>query len=392
MPGIPKKIGVSRLIIGLMSGTSLDGLDVALCRISGNGLSTRVNVLHYTTVPYTTETRQRIREVFAKRQVDFLALLSLNSWLGRLHGQLVLQCLKRWKVSPSRVAAVASHGQTVFHAPLHMHPDVGFSSTFQAGDGDHLAVTTGILTVSDFRQKHIAAGGEGAPLAVYGDFLLLAHPQENRILLNIGGIANFTFLPAGRNAKRVWVTDTGPGNTLIDQLVQYYDPSLLFDRDARWAERGEVNLSLLSALKSHSFFALPPPKTTGPELFNLEFVRSAQNQSSTNHLGAADVLATITRFSAETIAESVKGAIGKRPFRIFASGGGARNPLLMKWIAELLKIENISSTEELGVNPDAKEAILFAVLANETLTGKPIDFGRRSRIPSVLMGKISFPN
>lgn len=381
-----------RLIIGLMSGTSLDGLDVALCRFRGSGLKTAVTLERFDTIPYGEDVKSQIREVFARPQVDFLKLSTLHAWLGRQHGQLVNQCLRKWRVSRASITAIASHGQTVFHAPSFMHPGNPVNSTFQIGDGDQLAVTTGILTVSDFRQKHIAAGGEGAPLAVYGDFLLLSHRLENRILLNIGGIANFTFLPAGRKAGSVWVTDTGPGNTLIDQLVRQFDPSQSFDRDARWARQGKVNDRLLRALKSHPFFSLPSPKTTGPELFNMGYVTSAQQVSDTQRIPQADVLATVTRFSAETMATAIRGACRSKPFAIYLSGGGAHNPLLVQWIGELLGKNSLPTTAALGIPPDAKEAILFAVLANETLFGKPVEYGKRSKIPSVRMGKISLPD
>ncbi len=381
----------SRLIIGLMSGTSMDGLDVALCKITGSGLQTKVSLLKFVTVPYTPETKAKISEVFAKSQVDFVRLSNLNAWIGRLHASIVLGCLRKWRIKTSTIDAVASHGQTVMHAPAFLHPDDPINSTFQIGDGDHIAVATGIPTISDFRQKHVAAGGEGAPLAVYGDYLILSHPKENRILLNIGGIANFTCLPAGRKASKVFVTDTGPGNTLIDQGVRHYFPGEYFDKDSARAIQGQVNNDLLKALKSHAFFAMALPRTIGPELFNLEYVRRAQQRSNTMSLSVNDLLATLTRFSAETIVEPILSTIGKNKYEIYLSGGGAHNPLLVKWIQELLGVAKLRSTDELGIPGNAKEAILFAVLANETLCGKRIDFGKRARIPSVHMGKLSFP-
>jgi anhydro-N-acetylmuramic acid kinase len=382
----------SRLIIGLMSGTSLDGLDVALCRISGHGLKTKLELKKFATVSYSKKIKDRIKDVFAKSQVDFVKLSNLNPWIGKLHGQLVLDCLKKWKIKPESIDVIASHGQTVMHAPAFLHPDDPINSTFQAGDGDHIAVTTGIITLSDFRQKHIAAGGEGAPLAVYGDYLLMSDKKENRILLNIGGIANFTYLPAGANPKKVFVTDTGPGNTLIDQTVNHYFQNEYFDKDATYAKSGQVHSGLLSVLKADPFFDLPFPKTTGPELFNLEYLRRAQKKSNTENLSPADVMATLTRFSAETIAESIKKAVGSHTFKVYISGGGAHNPLMTKWIMELNGLSVLQGTEELGIPGDAKEAILFAILANETLAGKVINFGPRAKVPSVHMGKISFPN
>lgn len=381
----------SRLIIGLMSGTSMDGLDIALCRVRGSGRKTRLSLLQFETVPYSRETKQRILEVFAKPMVDFMKLSNLHPWIGLLHGKLVLQCLKKWKIKPSTVDLIASHGQTVMHAPAFLHPDDPIHSTFQVGDGDHVAMTTGIVTISDFRQKHIAAGGEGAPLAVYGDYLLLSDKVENRILLNMGGIANFTYLPAGHQANKVFVSDTGTGNTLIDQAVRHYFPGLHFDKDAQIATRGRVNPVLLNALKDHPFFSLPFPKTIGPELFNLPYLQRAQQKSGTDQSSPEDILATLTRFSAETICEAIQRVTGKKKFAIYLSGGGAHNPLLTQWIRELLSLKSLPSTDVLGIPGDAKEAILFAVLANEACAGKPIQFGKRTKIPSITMGKISLP-
>ncbi len=381
----------SRYIIGLMSGTSMDGLDVALCKISEQGLKTKVKLLHFDTVPYDHDTKARISEVFAKPIVDFEKLCILNPWIGILHGKMVLGCLEAWGIGPEKIDVIASHGQTVFHAPAFLQKEPQINATLQIGDGDHVAVTTGIITISDFRQKHVAGGGEGAPLAVYGDFLLLSHKLKNRILLNIGGIANFTFLPKGRDPQKVFVTDTGPGNTLLDQVVRKYLPGEYYDKDAKHGLAGTVDATLLAQLKSDPFFQMPFPKTTGPELFNLSYLEKAQKLSGTTSLSLDDLIATLTRFSAETIAEAIQHTIRGSKLDLYLSGGGAHNPLLVKWIIELLQIKKVKSTSELGIDGDAKEAILFAVLANEALMGGKVDFGERAKIPSVSMGKISFP-
>jgi anhydro-N-acetylmuramic acid kinase len=379
------------MIIGLMSGTSLDGLDVALCKINGSGKSTKVTLTRFETIPYDEATKQRIRSVFAKQDIRFLDLVTLNSWIGILHGDMVLKCLKKWRISSRAIDCIASHGQTVFHAPKFLFPDSDLNSTFQAGDGDHVAVRTGIITLSDFRQKHIAAGGEGAPLAVYGDYLLFSKKGENRILLNMGGIANFTFLPASGDASKVFVTDTGTGNTLLDQAAREF-LKRDFDLNSESALNGKVNEPLLGALKAHPFFKLPFPKTIGPELFNLQYLKNAQEKTNTSKLAVEDVMATLTRFSSETIAEGMKTvAKGKKLFKVYYSGGGAHNPLLMKWIKELLPKLHFEPMSKLGINGDAKEAVLFAVLANEALAGGKVDFKKRSKVPSVSLGKISFP-
>ena len=382
----------SRSIIGLMSGTSLDGLDVALCKISGHGTSTKIKLEKFHTVPYEEATKKRIQEVFAKQQVNFQHLCELNAWIGTLHGKLVLRCLQRWKIRSSSVDIIASHGQTVFHSPQSVTHGAQIDSTFQAGDGDHVAVQSGIVTFSDFRQKHIAGGGEGAPLAVYGDYLLFSKKGEDRIMLNIGGIANFTFLPGSADSKKVFVTDTGPGNTLIDQAVQQHKPGTYFDKDSNIAKRGKVNDRFLGELLTDKFFELPFPKTTGPELFNMHYVRRALERCDATSLSLEDLLATLTRFSAVTIVNAILKAVKiKNGSKIFLSGGGAHNPLLLQGIKSLLPGADFHSMDELGISGDAKEAVLFAVLANESLAGGKLNFGNRSKVPSVSMGKISFP-
>jgi anhydro-N-acetylmuramic acid kinase len=386
-----------RKIIGLMSGTSMDGLDVALCEISGAGECTEVNLLHFDTVDYSEEIKIEIRKVFAKQNIDFQHLALLNEWIGVLHANMILDCLQRWNITTHEVDLVASHGQTVMHAPKILHQQEKFpNATLQIGDGDHIAVKTGIITLSDFRQKHLAAGGEGAPLAVYGDYFIFGKKGENRIMLNMGGIANFTYLPTTMNPEEVFVTDTGTGNTLIDAFTRHYFPEKAYDKDAAIAQRGSVNQVLLEELKADNFFKGAFPKTTGPELFSIEYVRKAQTKSNTEHISVHDLLATLTRFSAETIAEAINFTINNtsynmKDFNVYMSGGGMHNPLLVTWLKELLPC-NFFKTNDLGISGDAKEAVLFAILANETVSGGDSDFGSRKGIPSVSMGKISFPS
>lgn len=388
----------SRTIIGLMSGTSLDGLDVALCEITGSGQNTKVTLMEFETLPYTEQTKEAIRKVFAKKQIDFPYLAILNEQIGLWHANLILDCLKKWNRAPNTVDLIASHGQTVMHSPSHLHQiENGPNATLQIGDGDHIAVQTGIITLSDFRQKHVAAGGEGAPLAVYGDYFLFGTSTENRIMLNLGGIGNFTFLPQNQNPEQVFVTDTGTGNTLIDAWVKRCFPGLDFDQDAQLAQKGTVNILLLEALKNHPFFESPFPKSTGPELFNIQYVQEALSKSQTQQLAAEDVLATLTRFSAETAAEAIEYCINQQhdsneKYTVYVSGGGMHNPLMMQHLASLLPSIAFQKTDDLGINGDAKEAILFAILANETLVGGTTNFGNKQGVPSVSMGKISFPD
>lgn len=381
-----------RLILGLMSGTSLDGLDMALCRIRGAGTRTEVEVVAFDTHAYAESWKDKVRAVFAKQQIDFPYLALLNDWVALQHAAMIRTFLAGLGVPPEKVDAIASHGQTVMHVPKHQHHYADMpNATLQIGDGDHLAVHTGIITISDFRQKHLAAGGEGAPLAVYGDYLLFSQKGEDRIMLNIGGIANFTFLPGDADASRVFVTDTGPGNTLMDAWAQKYFQRP-YDLGAQIAQAGQLHPGLLKALKDNPFFQLPFPKTTGPEVFHIGMVEETLHRINVEALSPTDVMATLNRLSAETLAEAIVKVIGQAPYNIYCSGGGSHNPQLMTSLRDLLPQCRFASSDALGVSGDAKEAVLFAILANETIAGNPIDFGDREGVPAVTMGKISFPH
>lgn len=387
-----------RRIIGLMSGTSLDGLDIALCRISGSGPETQVVIERFATVPYGEDLKADIRTIFAKDKIEFEQLCLLNPYIGRLHGQMILDCLSEWNVEPTEIEVVASHGQTVYHAPKSQHRQDKFpNATLQIGDGDHVAAVTGIITFSDFRQKHVAHGGEGAPLAVYGDYFMFSKAGENRLLLNMGGIANFTYLPADEDASNVFTTDTGPGNTLLDAYARKF-LNKAYDEDGGLAAQGQVNAALLLALKTNPFFDAPFPKTTGPEVFNVGYVEAAQTQSQTTNVAPADLMATLVQFSADTIADAIKRVVRAGASyriadpRVYMSGGGAHNPVLTSAIQQQLPDCTFGSTNDLGINGDAKEAVLFAVLANESLTGGTTSFGDRQGVPTVSMGKVSFPH
>lgn len=381
----------SRIIAGLMSGTSLDGLDIALCEFTGAGLETKVKVLHFVTMPYTRQFKEELKAISFKTQVELQKVTLLNAFIGSYSAQLVLKALKEWGYPAASVDLIASHGQTIFHAPLSLHQQKSYpNATLQIGDGDHIAVQTGIITLSDFRQKHVAAGGEGAPLAVYGDYLLLSSPVENRILLNIGGISNFTYLPGGRNPDLVFSTDVGPGNTLMDQFIQFNYPGKYYDQDAALAKAGTPNPELVKALLAHPFFEQPFPRTTGPELFNLSYLQNAKEASGQLGISKEDTLASLCEFTATSIVTAIKQAIDERPFKVYLSGGGMHNPLLVQQISKGLGF-SLNDTADLGIDPDAKEAVLFALLANECVAGGQTDFGHRRGIPGVTMGKISLP-
>lgn len=377
-----RKIG-----IGLMSGTSLDGLDIALCSFTGSGLQTRFQLLQFITIPYPQNFKDEVQQVFARKTTDLEQVTLLNAFIGNYHGELVLEALAGWGIDVASVAFIASHGQTIYHAPQRLHHRANYpNATLQIGDGDHLAVKTGILTISDFRQKHIAAGGEGAPLALYGDVLLGSKPGENRILLNIGGIANLTYLPADGDATQILCTDIGPGNTLIDAACRKYF-NTAYDKDSVIAYSGKVNEDLLRALLNHAFFEEEAPKTTGPELFGLAYVEQAQLRTGTEHIKNEDLVSTLSMFTAVAIEHFIRTYIPADDLHIFISGGGARNPFVVNHLKQALADAHIADTGSLGIDPDAKEAILFGLLGNEALCGEPMTIGNN---PAVLMGKFSF--
>lgn len=384
----------NKYILGLMSGTSVDGLDVALCQINGYGINTQITLKEFKTISYTTDFKNDIKSIFSKKNIDLEKLCLMHAYIGIEHARMINECLDLWKLNAWEIDAIASHGQTIYHAPQKLHQQVKFSNaTLQIGDADHIAVNTGIITLSDFRQKHVAAGGEGAPLAVYGDFLIFSSNIEDRIMLNIGGIANFTHLPKTKNINDVFSTDVGPGNTMMDAYVQQYFTGLYYDKDAAIATSGIVNEKLLAELLNHSFFHEGFPKTTGPELFNLNYLQNAQAKSNSLNESHANIMATLNKFSAVGIAQSILRTQSTRnPFCIYSSGGGMHNPLLMQHLKQMLPSASFKTTQDLHINPDAKEAVLFAVLANECLVGEGFKTATDNQgIPNVTMGKISFP-
>ena len=380
-----------RNIIGLMSGTSFDGLDIALCEFSGSGLETKVKVVHFVSKGYLPAFKEDLKSVFAKRTVDLEKVTLLNAFIGNYYAGLILDSLNDWGISVADIDLIASHGQTIYHAPKQQRQADAYSNaTLQIGDGDHLAMKSGIITISDFRQKHVAAGCEGAPLSVYGDYLLFSYPDENRIMLNIGGISNFTFLPSAGSTD-FFSSDVGPGNTLMDQFVQLHYPGKYFDQDAATASSGKVNHKLLDSLFDHNFFRAGYLKTTGPELFSLAYLNNTIQRSGLQRLSNKDVMATLAAFTAKSIVKAISYCVeGKGAYEIYISGGGMHNPLLCGMIEEQLG-KKLKFTSDLGIAPDAKEAVLFALLGNEAIAGGKTDFGKHPGVPSISMWKISFP-
>ena len=372
-----------RTILGLMSGTSLDGLDIAVCKFLGSGTHTKLNVTHYTTVPYTEDFKTAVRKIFSIRVVDLEAVTLLNADIARVHASMVLSALDSWKLSATSIDVIASHGQTIYHAPKFLHPTSNYgNATLQIGDGDIISTATGIITISDFRQKHIAAGGEGAPLALYGDTILFSSETENRVLLNMGGIANFTYLPAGQTTNII-STDVGPANTLIDSYVKANYNSLSYDANGEIASSGIIHEAFVNAVLAHPFFNAAFPKTIGPELFNLDFIVAASKTAGIVSMAHQDMVASLSYITARVIADGIHKVVGDATKNIvmYASGGGIHNAYIMHQLQNMCPNASFKNLETIGVHSDAKEAVLFAVLANEALAGSP----------TLSTGKISFP-
>ncbi len=367
-----------RKIIGLMSGTSLDGLDIALCDISGCGYTTQVQLQGFKTYPYSIDEQQLILDVSRQDEVSLQNLTIMHAWLGRLFAEKVNLFLQDHNLHAADVDAIASHGQTVYHAPYSKHKNLGMpNATLQIGDADHIAVNTGIITISDFRQKNIASGGEGAPLAGLGDEILFGSDPAKRILLNIGGIANITYLQPG---QKPICSDVGPGNILCDILAKNIDPAQLYDSAGAMAAKGNCQDDLLNAFFEDPFMKLPLPKSTGTEYFNKDWLA----KFDTGIYDKYDVLATATKFTAVIIAKQILNITKHEPCTIYVSGGGMHNTTMMDNLRLELPGYKLTDTGSLGLNPDAKEAVLFALLANETIM--------QSRVNNTLcLGKISLP-
>jgi anhydro-N-acetylmuramic acid kinase len=387
----------SRTIIGLMSGTSLDGLDISLCNITGYGEKTKVDLTHFVTKSYSEYHKSHLKKITSIDKVSLAELCWQHTWLATYHAELILEALSEWGITRDEVDCIASHGQTIYHLPA--RDQQGFprslNSTLQIADGDQIAAKTGIMTISDFRQKHTAHGGEGAPMAALVDRLLFGDDQEPRILLNIGGIANFTYLPAGSDPDQSsFTTDTGPGNTLIDNLAYIYFQKP-FDEDGMIAASANINRKLLDALLKDDWFRAEESKSTGPEYFNHNWIMERAEQSGLNlkKIRPDDQLATVTELSAITIAESIKESVsGFDECTIYTSGGGAHNKHLALRLKEHLPGTVFRDFADLGFDPDAKEAIIFAVLANEMIAGEGFVFESEDGASRKLnFGKISFP-
>ncbi|MDR2552082.1 MAG: anhydro-N-acetylmuramic acid kinase [Treponema sp.] len=382
-----------RIALGLMSGTSLDGMDAALLEIEGTGLALKVNLLDFLTVPYDEALRRVLTDAVQGERGGSRLICGLNALLGDIAAEAAAALCQKAGLPPESVDFAGSHGQTVYHQS-EADPLAGrmVRGTLQIGEAAVIAEKLGCIVVSDFRVRDIAAGGQGAPLVPYTEYLLYRHPDRTRALQNIGGIGNVTLLPAGSGPEAILAFDTGPGNMIIDAAAQ----TLLgerFDPAGRFAARGRPDPGLLASMfaQDQAYLDQAPPKSTGRERYNQDYIARFLRQAQGKNLSPWDILATATRYTAETIAQGIRRFCTPFPQELYISGGGVHNNTLMSALQTLLLPCAVHPGDALGVPPDAKEAAAFAVLANETLHGlcnnAPSATGAAH---AVVMGKISF--
>ena len=358
-------------VIGLMSGTSADGVDACLAEIEGHGLDLDVNLREAVTVPYPVVVRQRLLNLFREPVAPLRELSELNVLVAEAFAEAAEAVCGRAAVPPEEVDLIASHGQTVCHRP----PGTAeVNTTLQLGEGAVIAARTGATVVSNFRPRDMAVGGQGAPLVPFADFVLFADDRRTRVILNIGGIANLTWLPAGGTLAEVTAFDTGPGNMMIDALARRATGGRLScDLDGCLAEKGTVDEGLLASLLEHPYFARPLPKSTGREVFGDDFTDRLWRGGLKRGLAPEDLVATATAFTAASIARACRRFLPAEPplDEVLLSGGGAENPVLVRLLREHLAPVPLRRTDEVGIPAGAKEALSFAILGYATLQGTP---------------------
>jgi anhydro-N-acetylmuramic acid kinase len=384
----------SRLIIGIMSGTSLDAIDVALVRIQKHGINAKVDLKAFRSYPYPPKIRMVIRELFDKERAKVDDICRYDFILGEVFAAAVLRLLEETKTKPDTIDLVASAGQTVWHDPelVVVQPDVEWMegpietrSTFAIGQSAVIAERTGIITVGDLRVRDVAAGGQGAPLVPYFDWVLLRHKQRGRAIQNIGGIGNVTYIPPRANWDDVIAFDTGPGNMIIDELAWVAtNGRQTYDIDGSLAEAGKVREELLERWLSDPYFAKTPPKTTGRELFGAQFARKIMRESP--DVDIHDLIATATALTAESIARSYRDFVFPRGpvHEVLLAGGGAKNPTLVRMMRERMPKQKLLVYKA----SEAKEAMAMAMIANDSVVGLVTNVAGATGGRPTVLGKI----
>ena len=379
----------SRFCIGLLSGTSVDGIDAALLKISGAGTSTGIKLIDFKTYKYPDKIRQLIFKNSDKNTSSVEDICSLNIILGKLFADAALKIIFRNKLSAKEIAFIGSHGQTIHHLSSLRNPaKYKVKSTLQIGDPSVIANLTGILTVGDFRVADCAVNGDGAPLVPYFDYILFHNKKVNRALLNIGGISNITLIPKDSRKNDVIAFDTGPGNMIIDGLTLHYFGKP-YDKNGNIAKNGNVNHELLNYLIKDKFINKYPPKSTGREEYGRDYMRNITVKFK--KIEKHDIIRTVTEFTAFSICINYKKFIKPKVVidELIVSGGGAKNPVLIESLKNYFKGVNINQFKLSGIDYDSKEAALFAVLANECLQGNPANMPSvTGSKKDVILGKI----
>jgi anhydro-N-acetylmuramic acid kinase len=365
----------TRTVIGLISGTSADGVSAVAIEIRGSGIKTEIQILAFETYKYPLPLRREVFKLFRPETSTVDKICDMNFVLGQVFAEAAIKLMTKSDLGFEDVDFIGSHGQTIYHIPIPLE-FCGYKtrSTFQIAEPTIIAERTHTLTIADFRKADIAAGGEGAPLSPYLDYILYRSKSRNRILQNIGGIANFTYLPINSKIDQVIAFDTGPGNMVIDDLVtRFTKGAQTYDKNGYFAQRGKVDEGLLNELLSHPYFSRAPPKTTGREMFGKNYASYIINKNKQSGLEFVDLIATITALTVESIVMAYEMLLleGKEIDEIYLSGGGANNTSLVESLTARVAPIKVSLCDTLGISSEAKEAVLMAVLANEHIMNNP---------------------
>lgn len=387
-----------RHVVGMMSGTSVDGVDAALVEISGTDSEPKVKLLAFENKPYPPQVREKIFSLFTPANATVDKVGYMNFLLGEIYAKSALSVIEKAGMKPEEIDVIGSHGQTIWHAPIPESPDgIPVAYTVQIGEGSVIAERTGILTVSDFRVADMAAGGQGAPLVPFSEYLLYRREKETILLQNIGGIGNMTVMPAGAKPRDVFAFDTGPGNMIIDAVISAVTGGeKTYDAGGEMAAKGKVCNALLDILKEEPYYRQPLPKTTGREHFGVQYTEKILGWWKENPIPVEDLLATVTDLTAYSIADAYERYVlpKYRASEIIVGGGGSYNATLLRFMKERFAPHGVAvrTQEDLGLSSDAKEAVAFALMADCCMRG------RANTLPSVtgaehpaVMGKISQP-
>jgi len=374
-------------VAGLMSGTSVDGVDVAIVDVARR----KVQLRTFEMIAYPPALRKGILSLCRPESARLDDICHYNFVLGEVFADAVLKLCSKSRIALGSIDLIGSHGQTIYHNPRgRRYGRRMIGSTLQIGEPSVIAQRTGITTVADFRPRDMAAGGEGAPLVPYADYVLFAHNRLNRAVQNIGGIANVTFLPSDCSQDEIIAFDTGPGNMVIDGVMRLATGGKRhFDRGGRMAARGAVDRRLLSDMLRHPFLRRRPPKSTGREEFGAAFAEQVYRRAVKKGLAHADIVATVTTFTARSIAQAYRRFLPTMPDEVIFCGGGAHNSTLVEMLRSELPDVKMLSTDDFGIDIDAKEAVSFAILARATIKGMPNNVPAATGAEqAVVLGKI----